>query len=86
MARPKLSLDEQIKKFQEDAWSLAEKCSTEHMNLKNQIFEQGLVSSESECLKKIFIDDSEENKKDYLLLLSEMRVFYTKIARQQESF
>ena len=86
MAKPKLSLDDQIKKFQEDSWSLAEKCSTDHMKLKDRIYETGLMAEEAECMKKIFLDDTNENKLDYLNLLAEMRVFYTKIARQQESF
>lgn len=70
----KLSLDDQIKKFQTESWELAEKCSTEHMKLKDQIFEQGLTMEETKCLKNIYKDDSDENKKDYVNLLLEMKI------------
>lgn len=83
MARAKKNIDEQIKKQQQEVWELAELCDSEQMKIKDQIYEQGLVYIETELLRKMFDDDSEEVKKDYLLLLNEMRKFYKKISKSQ---
>lgn len=83
MARKKQSLDEQIKQWQEEVWSLAEFCDSEQLKIKDQIYEQGLVYMETEILRKLFDDDSDEVKKDYLLLLNEMRKFYKKVTPAQ---
>jgi len=53
------------------------------MKLKDRIFEQGLVMEETRILKNLYDDNSDEVKEDYLLLLSEMKVFYQKISKSQ---
>ncbi|MDR6120615.1 hypothetical protein QFZ87_000212 [Bacillus sp. SLBN-46] len=79
----KLTLDEQIKKQQQEVWELAELCDSEKMNNRDRIFEKGLVMEETEVLLNMFRHDSEEVKKDYLLVLNEMRKFYKKISKSQ---
>ena len=79
----KRTLEDQIKKQQKEVWDIAEICDTDQMKLKDRIFEQGLVMEETKCLKNLYNDNSDEMKKDYLLLLSEMKVFYQKISKSQ---
>lgn len=83
MTQAKLSLDEQIKKQQQEVWEIAELCDSNQMKIKDQIYEQGLVYMETELLRKMFDDDSDDIKKQYLLLLNEMRKFYKKISKSQ---
>ncbi|RLQ89954.1 hypothetical protein [Falsibacillus albus] len=80
----KLTLDQQIKKQQNIVWELAENCSSDQLRLKDRIFEHGLVVEESNCLKAIYDNDSDENKKDYLVVLNEMGKFYKKVMKSQE--
>lgn len=79
MARAKLSLDEQIEKWQSEVWSLAEQCDTNQLKLKDRLMESGMVFEEAEILRKIFEDDTnEEVKKEYVMLLNLMIRFYKK--------
>lgn len=79
MARHKKNLDEQIKKLQSEAWTLAEKCDTNQLKLKDRLMESGMVLEEVEILKKLFENDTnEEVKKEYIELLNLMIRFYKK--------
>jgi len=84
MAHIKPTLQEQIKIQQDVVWSLAEKCSSDHMKLKDRVFEQGLVVEETKYLKAMFDDESDEIKKEYLLVLTEMKKFYSRIVKSQQ--
>lgn len=79
MARPLKNIDEQIKKLQSEAWSLAEQCDTNQLKLKDRLMESGMVLEEAEMLRKLFEDDTnEEVKKEYAMLLNLMIRFYKK--------
>lgn len=79
MARAKKNLDEQIKKLQSEAWSLAEQCDTNQLKLKDRLMESGMILEEAEMLRKLFEDDvNEEIKKEYIELLNIMIRFYKK--------
>lgn len=78
------TLDNQIAKLQNSAWTLAEECRTELMKVKDQIFERGLIMAETECLKALNKEASDETKRDYLEVLHEAHRFYKRIAKAQQ--
>lgn len=78
------SLHQRITDLQEDVWKITEQCNKEQFNLKQRIFEQGLITEETKCLTNIFNNDSKENLKEYLELLIEMKIFYSRIVSNQK--
>ncbi|MCU4842303.1 hypothetical protein OCF09_26820 [Bacillus cereus] len=83
MKSPKLK--ERVKKYQKEAWEIAEKCDTNLMNLKDRIYETGLMMEESKCLMRLSQDETDEAMKDYIDILKEMRAFYRKSMKKQLS-
>ncbi|MDQ0861608.1 hypothetical protein [Bacillus sp. V2I10] len=81
MAKRHLTFDEQIAEQQQEVWELAGICDIDQLNLRNRIFEKGLVMEESECLMTLYKKDSVDVKKDYFLVLAEMKKFYRKISK-----
>lgn len=77
----KLTLDKQIEKLQKEAWGTAELCDTNQMPIKDQIFEQGLMLAETDCLKK---NETDEEKREYINVLQQAKLFYTRTARKQQ--
>ncbi len=78
------SLHQQITDLQEKVWEVAEQCNKSRFNARERIFEQGLITEETKCLTNIFSNDSKENLKEYLELLIEMKIFYSRIVSNQK--
>lgn len=78
------SLHQQITDLQEKVWEVAEQCNESRFNARERIFEQGLITEETKCLTNIFNNDSKENLKEYLELLIEMKIFYSRIVSNQK--
>ncbi|MFC5734060.1 hypothetical protein [Cytobacillus gottheilii] len=77
------SLDEQIEQRQKDSWIIADLCDSEQMTNRDRIFEKGLVMEEVDLMKKIFEDNLDKDKEEYIVVLNLMKQFYNKIAKQQ---
>ncbi|HFJ9371735.1 TPA: hypothetical protein ACGW7B_002257 [Bacillus nitratireducens] len=78
-------LKRQVEKYQKEAWELAEKCDTNLMNLKDRIYESGLVVEENKCLMKLAQDKTDEAMSEYLAILKAMKVFYQRTMNKQLS-
>ncbi len=61
----------------------AGKCDTNLMNLKDKIYESGLVVEESKCLMKLSQGETDEGRKEYMDTLKEMRILSRRMMKQQ---
>lgn len=81
------TLELQITEQQKAVWEIADQCVTEQMKLKDQIFERGCIVAEVDCLMKIYKSEPaelEEWQKYYLLVLFEMKRFYSRVFAVQK--